>query len=200
MSQLKWNLHHLISNHNVQVVLQWIPGHAGVTGNEEADSLAKKGASLPQPENPVTYQTAQQMIRSNLQEEWLNSWAVNKTGRAMYAHVTKPNRKDPVNSLKRGDQTKIFRLRTRHVPLNHHLNRIKLNHPASCPLCDYQHETVEHHLLHCPKLQDLRERFLPRPPSISNSLYGSAQQLKLTCNFYTMASGRRAKAQQLLEQ
>ena len=33
----------LISSHGVKVTLQWIPGHAGVPGNEVVDQLAKRG-------------------------------------------------------------------------------------------------------------------------------------------------------------
>ncbi|GFU07326.1 hypothetical protein TNCV_2656352 [Trichonephila clavipes] len=31
-----------------QIVLQWIPGQCGVTGNEFAENVAKKGASIQQ--------------------------------------------------------------------------------------------------------------------------------------------------------
>jgi len=31
-----------------QIALQWIPGHCQITGNEQADSLAKKGAKITQ--------------------------------------------------------------------------------------------------------------------------------------------------------
>ena len=65
LSKLTMKIDQLMSKHKIQVVLQWIPGHAGVEGNEKADSLAKKGAALPQPEAPVTYETAYEMIKSN---------------------------------------------------------------------------------------------------------------------------------------
>ncbi|GFT30979.1 hypothetical protein TNCV_1683491 [Trichonephila clavipes] len=35
-----------VSEYAKQIVLQWIPGHCGVTGNEFADHIAKKGASI----------------------------------------------------------------------------------------------------------------------------------------------------------
>jgi len=31
-----------------QIALQWIPGHCQITGNEDADALAKKGAKITQ--------------------------------------------------------------------------------------------------------------------------------------------------------
>jgi len=68
MIQLSRSIPHLINSYRVQIVLQWIPGHAGLPGNEKVDELAKRGASLPQPETPVSYQTACQMIKSNFRE------------------------------------------------------------------------------------------------------------------------------------
>ena len=193
-THLTWSLHNLISRHNTRVVLQWIPAHTGIPGNERADSLAKQGASLPQPDVPVAYSTCRQMIKSNSKEEWLNSWASGMTGRVMYRHMTKPLLKDPLNVLRRGDQALIFQMRSQHVPLNYHLNRIGVQESAACPLCDYPQETVEHHLFYCRKLTDLRGRFLPRIPDVSNCLYADTQQLGLTCKYFRMASCRRAKA------
>ncbi|GFW77942.1 hypothetical protein TNCV_2489861 [Trichonephila clavipes] len=37
-----------LSEYSKQIVLQWIPRHYGVTGNDFADHLAKKGASVEQ--------------------------------------------------------------------------------------------------------------------------------------------------------
>ena len=198
LSKLTMKIDQLMSKHKIQVVLQWIPGHAGVEGNEKADSLAKRGAALPQPEAPVNYETARKMIKSNLKEEWLNDWTRNKTGRALYTHMSAPKPKDPVNKLRRAEQCTIFRLRVGHVGLNNHLSRIKKNFPSACPLCKFPNETVEHHLLHCPHLKNLRQQFLPAQPSISNCLFGCLEQLRKTCSFFYHASGPRAAAQRLL--
>ena len=195
MSQMTYNINSLISIYNVDVVLQWIPGHSGVQGNESADSLAKTGASLPQPDVPVSMDTVKKMIRSNFKEEWMENWTKNNTGRALYNNMNAPRKKDPINSLKRRDQTTIFRLRTTHVPLNGHLNKILKNHPAHCRLCGHFNETVEHHLLYCPQLNDLRCSLLPAQPSISNTLFCDKIQLEQTCLFFYRASSRRAKAQ-----
>ena len=50
ISQIIIACDYLISKYGIQVTLQWIPGHQGIKGNEEADALAKRGASQPQPE------------------------------------------------------------------------------------------------------------------------------------------------------
>ena len=187
-----------MSRHNTRVVLQWIPAHIGIPGNERADALAKKGAGLPQPDTPVAYSTCCQIIKANSKEEWLNSWSTGTTGRNMYGHMSKPLLKDPINDLRRGDQSLIFQLRTQHVPLNCHLNRIGVKESAACPLCDYPSETVEHLLFYCRKITDLRGRFLPQQPGISNCLYTSTHQLQNTCTYYRMAFSRRANPQMLL--
>ena len=183
MTHLRWSLHYLISKFSIRVVLQWIPAHTGIPGNERADALAKKGASLPQPDTPVAYSTCCQIIKSNSKEEWLNAWTIGKTGRRMYGHMTKPLLKDPINELGRGDQSLVFQLRTQHAPLNHHLNRIGVLQTAACPLCDYPSETIDHLLFFCRKLTDLRGCFLPKLPHTSNCLFYSTYQLKKTCTF-----------------
>ena len=75
LTHLIWSLHNLMRRYHIRVVLQWIPAHTGIPGNERADALAKKGASLPQPDTPTDYTTCRQMIKSNFKEEWMNKWA-----------------------------------------------------------------------------------------------------------------------------
>ena len=193
-THLIWSLHSLISRHHIRVVLQWIPAHTGIPGNERADALAKKGASLPQPDIPTDYNTCCQMIKSNSKEEWMNNWATGKTGRRMYDHMCKPKKQDPINKLRRKDQSIIFQLRTQHLPLNQHLHRIGVKQSAACPLCDYPSETVEHHLFFCRKLTDIRGCYLPKVPHTANCLYTSFEQLEKTCTYYRMALSRRANA------
>ena len=100
------------------MTLQWIPGQKGIAGNEEADTLAKLGAAKPQPDVPVSQETAIKIIKSNFKEEWLNDWTKNTTGRFMYNHMTNQNSKDPIKKFKTREQSTIFRLRTGNVQLN----------------------------------------------------------------------------------
>ena len=185
----------MITAYGIRVVLQWIPGHTNIDGNEIADKLSKIGAQQEQPLKPTPYNTAKQMINNNYKEEWMNMWATGQKGRAVYQQMNKVNKKDALHSLTRKEQTAIFRLRTQHVPLNFHLNRINPQHIPTCPLCPTPLETTEHFLFDCPGLHDLRQQFLPPSPSISNCLYCNKEQLSKTSTYYFMALSRRANAQ-----
>ena len=46
-----------------RVVLQWIPDHCGVPGNEHADRLAKEGTGGEQPNNSIGYSEMRGIIR-----------------------------------------------------------------------------------------------------------------------------------------
>jgi len=148
-----------------------------------------------QPEKCVSQATVKKILKSNNTIEWHNQWAQSEKGRVMFKFVTRPNKKDPINCLKRREQVVIFRLRTNHIQLNAHLSRITKDHQPSCPLCDYKEETVHHFLFDCAPLQDLRKQFLPPDPNRENSLYSSTQQLMQTCRYYHEATRRRMNIQ-----
>ena len=96
----------------LRTVLQWIPSHCGVHGNEQADRLAKHGAGQQQQENPACLTEIKTIIKSLF-----------KT----------PQQQDSYHQLTRSDQTTIFRLRTGHNRLNQHLNRVMKI--ISFPMC-----------------------------------------------------------------
>ena len=73
-------LHNLIVAYQIQIILQCIPGHCGLPGNESADRLAKAGASQPQKDRPCSHLTLVSILRNNSREEWLNRWATGLTG------------------------------------------------------------------------------------------------------------------------
>ena len=190
--------HELIETYGVEITMQWIPGHSDIPGNDIADTLAKTGSRQEQPPTKTTYETVKQIIRSNFKEEWLNEWAMGTTGRVLFQHMTTPNINDNLDKLSRKDQATIFRLRTQHIPLNSHLNRIGAIAEKECPLCNHADETVEHHLFNCTKLSDLRKKLLPPQPDTQNTLFGTITQLKNTCIFHYMSLSRRARAHELL--
>ena len=108
IAEIRRNIDHIMKRHKTEVYLQWIPSHIGIKGNEIADQLAKQGASLPQPETPVNYETVSRMIKGNLHEEWLNGWAMGNTGRVVYQYMNAPRPEDDVNGLPRREQSVIF--------------------------------------------------------------------------------------------
>ena len=106
-----------------------------------------------------------------------------------------PDKGDCINQVKRDVQVTIFRLRSQHIQLNQHLNRIGIKTDAQCPLCRCSEESVAHHLFECTALDDLRISLLPEKPNLTNTIYGTPEQLALTHKFHVMAQRRRASAQ-----
>ena len=185
----------MISVHSVDIFFQWIPSHVDIPGNERADALAKRGAKCPKDDTLASMDTAKQIIRSTKKELWMREWTNSDKGRAIFEYMSTPFKRDEINALKRNEQVSIFRLRSQHAPLNAHLKRIGVLTSSECPLCQFPEETVEHHLLLCPALDDLRTELLPPKPDISNTLFGPSSQLKDTHTFYVMAGQRRVRAQ-----
>jgi hypothetical protein len=124
------------------------------------------------------------------------------TGREVYKYMARSNSKDTVNTLKRRDPSTIFRLRTQHIQLNSHLNRIQPHHAPVCHLCTHPSENVDHHLsFECPALDSIRKIFfLSLEPYKWNTLYGTSQELTNTCIYHYMALSQRADAHRLLDQ
>ena len=45
-----------------RMVLQWIPAHSGIPGNEKADRLAKEGSKKEQPQTKLSYCEAKMVL------------------------------------------------------------------------------------------------------------------------------------------
>ena len=62
-----------LSKNNKTLVLQWIPGHCSIHGNEQADTLAKKGAFLPLTfPKPIAFHTVKNVIKEHYNTQHLN--------------------------------------------------------------------------------------------------------------------------------
>ncbi|XP_053405048.1 ribonuclease H-like [Mercenaria mercenaria] len=113
--------------------LQWIPAHRGVPGNENADRLAKLGATDNKPQNAITHEEKATMIKA----------------------LTKPRlTKDDYHLLDRWEQVITFRLHTGHNRLNAQMcTKLKMSPSTMCP-CGLEQQTAEHNLQRCPRLEN----------------------------------------------
>ena len=145
-----------------RTVLQWVPAHCGLPGNELADQLAKLGASAPQSNNTVSHREMKTLIK-----------AVNAP----------PPLKDDLNLLSRQDQVIIFRLRTEHNRLNKHMHhKLRIATSPLCP-CGEAPQTGKHILQDCSRYQQLRRSTWASDTPLQAKLYGPVTELERTAQF-----------------
>ena len=68
-----WNLLTGINSHR-EIILQWIPSHCGIEGNERADTLAKEASSLPQESVVTGVRTLTRAVSRAATKNWQEQW------------------------------------------------------------------------------------------------------------------------------
>ncbi|KAF0311929.1 RNA-directed DNA polymerase from mobile element jockey [Amphibalanus amphitrite] len=150
-----------------RVDLQWVPGHAGVAGNEIADAVAREAAELPQDGTPITFAAAKSLLKRHVSREWVESTRHSRPAPATRPHlshdyhdVVGPGRVRLADrlGLSRREGTALARLRTGHSPaLQAYRHFIGAEEDDGCPTCDGGvREDAEHFLTSCPATARVR--------------------------------------------
>ena len=137
--------------------LQWIPGHAGLAGNEEVDSIAKQAAALTQIDTPIDFSTAKAVIHRSTRAKW-------KREAKPKLPFAQPPSHQLEASLSRQDRRLLSQLRTggKSPKLKYYLHKIAPaeNPDPSCRACREEDETMDHVFLRCPATYRTRRRLL----------------------------------------
>ena len=139
-----------------RVVLQWIPAHYGIKGNEHADIFAKHGANMEQEKLSITLKQKTTIMKN------------------MFRAKKIP---DDYHTLDRAGQVTLICLRTDHNRLKSHMHRNMSLVPSPLCTCGTEDQTTEHILQSCPAYQHLRQQIWSDGASLHQKLYGKKEVL-----------------------
>lgn len=182
------------------LVLQiaWVPGHAGVEGNDLADEHAKDAASDPNmplatmPGHrsrllPKNRSALKAVYNSELELTWTNRWILSERG-MRFAHFDPdpPSLKhvQKLDALSRPQASLYTQLRSGHIGLNFFLHRIGASDSPNCTTCHVP-ETVNHFLMQCSRFVAHRSRLrlAIAPAPLDTRTLLSSENIKAVSSF-----------------
>jgi len=146
-----WHISDSLSS-RVALSFQWLPGHAGLSGNELADSVAKIGTILPFTHVPCPLDLTIAKIRHTC-------YSFRRRNLSHYSLSCQiPSVSSEELALSHLIHCELFRLRchSHSLPLSSYLCRIKWKENSSCSACGHPLKDLTHHLLDCTASEPLR--------------------------------------------
>lgn len=150
-------------NKDRTVLLHWVRGHIGVTGNEVADRAANLGHDNNRTElYELTREEYNCTLKYKFKIYWNEYWksATDHTAKGLFLRNIRDNVFDtlPVGRFRcRRHEVVIHRLRMGHAGVNQYLHRFNMEDSEMCEYHACQaSETIEHFLLTCPGQRQTR--------------------------------------------
>ena len=155
-------LQHLVRE-NFIVEFCWLPSHVGISGNEQADNLAKAGLNLDKPRrSKVPFTDLKINISNYIKQQWQNRWDYKHDSiRVLKLHYINPLIKHfYMDVLSRRDEVVIHRLRIGHTRLTHsYLMEDPRKIIPRCEFCKSDPISVHHILIECRHFMSIRSLY-----------------------------------------
>ena len=142
----------------IKCKLIWIPGHADIELNEEADRLAKDGSRMEvgcQQEN-VQRSVIERWIKEKTKDRWNRAWKMSETGWWTKELIGKVGRKLKFPAGRSAGMSYV-RLLINNTAVNENMYRFGLVEDRGCE-CEEGIQSVHRVLLECRNEQEQREK------------------------------------------
>ena len=157
------NLNQLGKQNHVSIA--WIPGHAGVHGNEVADCLAQSESKSKihglEPFITVPYASCVRTVKNWFRARWKSMWNKRKDCMRMKESVRWTSSRLTIRllNLKRHQLNRVVQVLTGHCNLQRPKKTTGRAESSLCPKCSLEDETPNHHVGNCKLYQDIRVKY-----------------------------------------
>ncbi|XP_055716506.1 uncharacterized protein LOC129810206 [Phlebotomus papatasi] len=155
----------LVSENNIYVIIQWLPGHIGIEGNEIADREAKKALDEGEETNiKITFKESHKIRKDTMWDIWKEKWTAISEIKGKFNYEVRKGLLEPkpwfseINLSTKEIKT-LSRIRTGHCFDKKFLNLMKIEQTNLCENCN-EVEDINHLIIKCEKYKTIRDNYI----------------------------------------